>query len=45
MDKPKQLSVATLRAMAKNGIGHSKLIEVVKNLKKNILLILKRVLD
>tara|TARA_B100000212_G_scaffold336493_1_gene309903 strand:- start:1115 stop:1240 length:126 start_codon:yes stop_codon:yes gene_type:complete len=34
MDKPKQLSVATLRAMAKNGIGHGKLIEVVKNLKK-----------
>jgi hypothetical protein len=34
MEKPKQLSIATLRAMAKQGIGHSKLKEVVKNLKK-----------
>ena len=34
MDKPKQLSIATLRAMAKQGIGHGALEEVVKNLKK-----------
>lgn len=34
MDKPKQLSIATLRAMAKQGIGHGVLAEVVKNLKK-----------
>jgi hypothetical protein len=34
MDKPKQLSIATLRAMAKQGIGHGALAEVVKNLKK-----------
>jgi hypothetical protein len=34
MDKPKQLSIATLRAMAKNGIGHGALAEVVKNLSK-----------
>lgn len=34
MDKPKQLSIATLRAMAKQGIGHGKLEEVIKNLKK-----------
>jgi hypothetical protein len=27
MDKPKQLSISTLRAMAKQGIGHSKLID------------------
>ena len=34
MDKPKQLSIATLRAMAKQGIGHGALAEVVKTLKK-----------
>ena len=34
MDKPKQLSISTLRAMAKQGVGHSKLSEVGKNLKK-----------
>ena len=34
MDNPKQLSISTLRAMAKQGIGHGKLEEVIKNLKK-----------
>ena len=34
MDKPKQFSIPTLRAMAKQGIGHGKLEEVIKNLKK-----------